>query len=209
MSEVTDRDPLDLLLNDAVPPTSEMTPEVAHQLDLLVARSMPTSRRGRRSWRRPLAVGVMSLLIIGGATTATAAVTGVWPLWAETPDAVAHFTLPSGAQCEYRVGNTQGLDAEAVEVVTAHYRSLDTSKLLNPGNVAAMVAQIREEEATAASDGTMDGAANAVAISADSEYRLAAWRLIHEDLESKLTESGVDTGDLMSEGQFHCPGAEW
>lgn len=206
MSEVTDRDPLDLLLNDTAPQTSAMTPDVARHLDLLVAQSMPPKpRTRRRSWRRPLAVGLMSLALVSGAATATAAATGVWPLWAETPDAVAHFTLPSGAQCEYRVGNAQGDDTAAVELVTDHYRSLDTAALLAPDSVAGMIDQIRDEEARAAADGETGG----TAMSPDSEYRTAVWRLLHEALKSKLSGAGVETGTLMSEGQFHCPGAQW
>lgn len=208
MSEVTDRDFLDLLLADSVPQTSEMTPDVVRQLDLLVAESAPSEdrRARRRSWRRPLAAGLMSVLVLGGVATAAAAATGVWPLWAETPDAVAQFALPSGAQCEYRLGNVQGHDPAAVQLIRDHYRSLDTSELLEPENVTAMIERIRIEEAQSVSRDS-----GYQSLSADSAYRIATWRLLHEGLESKIADAGIasDAAQLMSNGQLHCPGAQW
>ena len=208
MPKITDRDSLDQLLADTRPLTSEITPDVLRQLDLLVAESAPAVGRParKRAWRRPLAAGLMSVLVLGGAATAAAAATGVWPLWAETPDAVAHFRLPSGAQCEYRLGNVQGHDPAAVDLIRDHYRALDTSALLEPANVNAMIDQIQAEEA-----GAVGGDSGFQSLSPDAQYRTAIWRLLHEGLDSEIADSGVnaDAAELMSEGQLFCPEAHW
>ncbi len=85
-------------------------------LDGDLAALVPAARRrATRVYRTPriVAGGAALALVLGGATAAAASIGGFgWQPWAQ--QAVNHtFTLPSGAECEFRMGNVIIGDPEA------------------------------------------------------------------------------------------------
>jgi hypothetical protein len=210
-----DRDHLDELLDQSSPGTTRMTNDVVDELTRLrVATQPPAPRAGvrRKRWARPAAVALAAIVLSGGAATA-AATTGLWAPWAETPDGTLNYTLPSGAECELRIGNVNGTDSEAVQAARDFYRETDINALLTDKNIDRTIAQLRTEESTLMNeDGTTEPAGYGTEhYNADSEYDSAVNRIVSDALSEVLARQGIDGGDssLRIDGEGHCPGAEW
>ncbi|WP_233200739.1 MULTISPECIES: hypothetical protein [Cryobacterium] len=208
-------DDLDGLLNRSAPPTTVVTESVADELTRLrVATSVETaSVTVRRPWRRPVFAGLASVLLLGGAVTATAAVTNSWVPWAQTPVASMTYTLPSGAECEERIGNVLGQDPAAVEVVEDFYRTTDIGSLLTTEKIASTIEWIRQDSNIAVNaDGSTEPAGyGTVHYNADEEYQRAVSMIVTAAVSTELTNRGIDGADsnLSSESQSFCPGASW
>jgi hypothetical protein len=108
-------DEIDTLLN-AGDPANELTAAEQRVVAEMVGRSVPA--RMRRRYARPIAVGAIAAVLIGGGGMAAAAVTGLWDPWAQN-DALAtlSYELPSGVSCELRIGNVQGAPDEVDDVI--------------------------------------------------------------------------------------------
>jgi hypothetical protein len=102
MPEITD-DELDRVLQAA---GTSLTPRTAVLEEELTGLAVATeSKAARGVARRPVrlaAAGALGLVLLGGTA---AAASGLWAPWATTPDGVFTYVLPSGIQCEERVGD--------------------------------------------------------------------------------------------------------
>ena len=134
-------DHLDDLLDLSAPRTTVVTHSVVDELTRLrVATSVETaSAFPKRPWRRPVIAGLASVLLLGGAAAATAAVSNSWLPLAQTRVASMTYTLPSGVECEERIGNVQGQDSRAVGVVENFYRTTDIGSLLTEEKIASTI----------------------------------------------------------------------
>lgn len=96
-------------------PARELTPTEHRLVAEMVARSAPV-KKGRVS--RPVAVGVVAAVLLGGGGVAAATAAGVWEGWAQN-DALAtlRYELPSGASCEWRLGDITGAPAVVDDIV--------------------------------------------------------------------------------------------
>ena len=208
-------DDLDGLLDRSVPRTTLMTESVADELTRLrVATSVEAvSATARRPWRRPVFGGLASVLLLGGAATATAAVTNSWVPWAQTPVASMEYTLPSGVECEERIGNVLGQDPAAVEVVENFYRTTDIASLLTKEKIASTIEWIRQDSNIAVNaDGSTEPAGyGTVHYNADEEFQRAVSMIVTAAVSTELAGQGIDGADsnLSSESQAFCPGASW
>lgn len=208
-------DHLDDLLDQSAPRTTVMTESVADELTRLrVATSVETaSVTVRRPWRRPVIAGLASVLLLGGAATATAAVTNSWVPWAQTPVASMTYTLPSGVECEERIGNVLGHDPRAVDVVENFYRTTDIGSLLTEEKIASTIEWIRQDSNIAVNaDGSTEPAGyGTVHYNADEEYQQAVSMIVTAAVSTELADQGIDGADrnLSSDSQAFCPGANW
>lgn len=213
MTAAPNRDPLDVLLDESSPRTSTVTDDVAVELAELQQLAAAETRVSRHRWARPAVAGVASLVLLGGMATAAAAATGAWSPWAETPDASITYSLPSGIQCEERMGDVQGTDPAAVAVVENFYQTTDIDALLSNGALEGTIAQLRSENNLIVNDdGSLSPAGYGTRFyNADSEYSTAVGRIISNALDAELAGRGIDGGasNLSIAGEAHCPGATW
>lgn len=107
------RDELNELLNRS-DPVGELSETEQRLTAELVYQSGPTRRR---RYARPVAAGALAVVLVGGGAMAAAAATGLWSPWAQD-DAlfVVKYELPSGADCEFRLGNVQGKPDEVAKI---------------------------------------------------------------------------------------------
>lgn len=118
---MTDLDPFDDLLARSAPRTTEATPELREELTRMSVASVAEGRPvgGRRGLRIAVGAGIASLALLAGAGTAAA--TGVieWGPWAQDPDVVYAYTLPSGEACELRLTFDDGATGAVARDIAA------------------------------------------------------------------------------------------
>ncbi|TDE94890.1 hypothetical protein EXU48_08880 [Occultella glacieicola] len=210
----TDDDHLDALLNASSPPAPLAGAATETDLATLVAeaRTAAIPPRPGRTRRHLTAVSAAVVLGLAGAGAAAATVTDAdWLPWAQEADVIFTYTLPSGAVCEERIGDVGSSgDPEAVEATREFFRDNDVLAL---ADVDAMIAQIRQEDASGGEDGTEVSAddPDAQPMSADMEYGLALGRAISDLVTAELRSQGFDTdaAGVSYSGQAWCPGADW
>jgi len=118
-------------------PASDLTPRERQLAAEMVDQSLPAKRV--RRYARPIAVGAIAAVLLGGGGVAAAAVTGLWAPWAENDAlAILHYELPSGVPCEMRIGNVQGTPDEVDDIIR---EAMDGVKL-DDADVAAAAASI-------------------------------------------------------------------
>ena len=129
-------------------------PELAEPADRdgdLAALAVAARGRATRARRTPriVAAGAALTLLLGGATAAAAA-SGIieWDPWAE--QAVNRtFTLPSGAECEFRMGNVMIGDPKAA---AAAQDIIDHTDFVAELDVEAVMADYAQAGSTATGD---------------------------------------------------------
>ena len=211
MSPSTDH--LDDLLDQSAPHTTVITESVADELTRLrVATSAETATMPhRRPWKRPAFAGLASVLLLGGAVNATAAVTNSWVPWAQAPAASMTYTLPSGVECERRIGNILGQDPRVVDAVENFYRTTDLGSLLTQEKIASTIESSRQAaNVNVGADGSLESAGyGTVHYSADQEYEWAVTRIVSAAVSAELSSLGIDAADsnLSSMGQSICAGS--
>lgn len=93
---------------EATAPQCRLAAEMAEQ-------SAPARER---RFARPIAVGAVAAVLLCGGGMAAAAATGWWEGWAQNNAlAILHDELPSGASCEWRIGNITGAPDEIDDIV--------------------------------------------------------------------------------------------
>ena len=96
-------------------PAREVTAKQRRLATAMIEQSRPTNER---RFARPIAVGAVAAVLLGGGGMAAVAATGVWEGWAQNDAlAVLHYELPSGASCEWRIGNLSGAPSEMNDIV--------------------------------------------------------------------------------------------
>ena len=215
MNHLPDEDRLDGRLGQSSPSTTLLTDEVFDELSRLRVAAMPTPGSGgrRKRWTRPALTALIAFTLVGGAAAATAETIQLWSRWAESPDAVATYTLPSGAECELRIGNVHGSDREAVRAVEDFYQAANIDALLTRGAIAETIAQLRTEESNFMNDdgSTEPAGYGTIHYSADSEHHSAVNRILTNTLSSEMARQGIDESEsnLSYSGEGNCPGADW
>ena len=215
MSMDQGKDHLDELLDRSSPRTTPVTTDVADEITRLQAATAATvGNSPRRHLWRPVAAGFAALLLVGGVATAAAAATGQWALpWAPN-DAVASFsyTLPSGGECEQRIGGVGGMKSDEIAAVESFYRHADFKALLSDEAIDATIAYRRSrEEIYVNPDGSIEPAGFATKhYSADEEYQTAVWDVVVTAMAADLARQGIDgiDTDLTFQGDLSCPGAQ-
>jgi hypothetical protein len=209
-----DDDLLDTVLRASAPPTPGVDARTDRELAELVADARRAARpgRSRRTKRHVVAASAAILFGLAGASTAAATVSGVdWLPWAEDPDAIFTYTLPSGAVCEERIGEVSAADARITEATREYFRNNDVLALVD---VDAMIAQMRTEDDTPAGAGGVELPAaypDEQPMPADLEYSLALQRAVGGLVSAELERQGfdLDAAEVGWGGQASCPGADW
>ncbi len=205
-------DRLDELLSSSAPRTPLAENATRPALEQMAAAAAAAARP--RPPRRLLAAGIALALGLGGAGVATAAASTLleWQPWAEDPVLAYTYTLPSGAQCEERIGllETEGEDPDLLTVADEVFRTTDVMSLVD---VEATILVMRTEDHRFVNeDGTEEPAGYGTEhYSADHEYASAVSRAVNEVLVDELAARGFDRDDISLgySGEAHCPGAEW
>ena len=96
-------------------PAREVTAKERRLVLEMTEKSRPTKER---RFARPLAVGAVAAVLLGGVGMAAAEATGLWEGWAQNDAlAILHYDLPSGASCEWRIGSLLGAPNEMNDIV--------------------------------------------------------------------------------------------
>jgi hypothetical protein len=205
-------DPLDDRLEQAAPATVPDSPEVEAELLAMIAAAQQEARPRRVRPLVRIGLGVTAtVLAFGGATAAVAGGQIMdWSWWAEDPEYVLEYTLPSGAECETRVGRFAGADPAAVEAIRDYASSVD---LLKVADIDGAIAEYRAGGSVITHpDGTKEDAGyGTVHYRADHEYALAVWNAVSAAITEELDRQGFPEEALGESymGETTCPGADW
>lgn len=206
-------DPFTDLLDRSAPRTTEVTPDVAAELLHLriVTESAEAATRTPR-WARPVTVGLVSATLVVGMGAAAAA-SGMWTLpWAED-NSLASFSyrLPSGLECEQRVGGVSGSNPTVVHAVEDFWRTTDIQGLLTDEAIARVL--VRHQTAIYVNeDGSTEPAGPGTEhYNADSDYITAVWDVAVTAMDADLERMGLANvdPDLTMQSEPNCPGLEW
>ena len=141
----------------------------------------------RRRSPRIAAAGAALTLVLGGGTAAAASIGNFsWEPWAQTAPSNT-FTLPSGIECELRLGN---LVIGNPEAAAAAQDIIEHTDFVAEVDMDAQLAAVKD-----------------ASVSEDRKYRMAMGMGAHFLLLDKLQERGfdideVDFGSISGEG--HC-----
>ena len=180
------------------------------EIALMAARARAVARRRPRPWGQRVAIaGAIVALAAGGATAAAA--TGVWGPWAQNPDVIYTYRLPSGVWCEERIGNVQAYGHP--DVVAAVEDILRNGDVFERADIGEAIAELRADESWFIGDGsnpTPSGYGTDY-YNADDEYRQAVYRAVRVVLTADLEKRVPDHAEsnLSWEGESHCPGADF
>ena len=185
----------DLLDRAAAPaPLSALVTDAALQEATRAAR-LEAARdvKSRLGWRLGVS-GVALALVLGGTGVAAAVTNFQWPWWAQQPDAAMQITLPSGAQCEYLIGNLQNADPEITDAARAFIAS---APVPTTAQVDERVVAVHGETLTQSPEGDRD-----------RRYSLGVVGVMGDELDADLQRQGFDSGQRPSfEGVITCSGA--
>lgn len=216
----SDDPPLDALLDASRP----ATPLADAMTDAAAGAAVEAARRRARSTRPALRRGVRPVLAVttvlalgavGAGAAAAVATHFEWTApWAEDPDVVFTYALPSGAVCEERIGGVDGTDPEVREAARDFFRSNDVLAL---ADVDAALDSLRHDDNSVVlpSGEVVDApyGSEHYPWTPDSEYRMAVSRAVGEvfaaELERRGVELGADGAYDSYEGESQCPGAQW
>jgi hypothetical protein len=217
-------DEIERMLNSSAPKTTLVTAQIEDELALMSVHARTDhvpSRRTRRVSPKVAALGLVGALVLGGGGAA-AAVTGGWwtSWWANEPDAVVQYTLPSGAECEQRIGGlVVGTGYEPIrDFARQWYADADLDAIIAAGVDEQIAAQRADRERWfMEDDGTKLPAWYGTDLYAtpDEEYANAVNASIQVAFDEALQESGLDLTiapegrGLSVAGEISCPGAKW
>ncbi|WP_167047540.1 hypothetical protein [Salinibacterium sp. ZJ454] len=188
-------DAFDRRLDASAPDTSVLTPELHAEIARMAATAKrELSSRRPRHLSRAAIFGVAAVIGLGGVGAAAAATFYEWGLpWASNPDGIVHFTLPSGTDCELRVGN---FGAENLEAAAAAREFAGRADILDRADVQGTFEEMRSAEITVVGGGETPGD--------DSFYKAAVARAVGLVISEELQRQGFDTVGFSSEGEMHC-----
>ena len=102
-----------LMMSD---PADDLTAKEQRLVAEMAEQSTPVTIR--RRYARPIAAGAIAAMLLGGGGIAAAAASGLWSPWAQNDAlAIVDYELPSGVNCELRIGNVQGAPGEVDDVI--------------------------------------------------------------------------------------------
>lgn len=205
MSGIGD-DHLDRALRRAGDLIAPRTPELEHELAALsVATRSRTRSRAPKHIGTIAAAGGVALLLAGGAA---AAATGVWRPWAETPDGAFTYVLPSGIECEERVGVVEADGPDVRAALQSIFETVDVVAVAE-SDVPAWERRLR------ADDGALDLARTWVEtgrtslptvddVIAQMAYSRAVQDVISRELEDRGLDPDESRNGIASRGQAVC-----
>ena len=173
--------------------------------------------RDHRSRRGVLiATTTAGIVLAGTAAAAALGVVGGWETpWGENPDGAIEFTLPSGEDCEYRIGNVDTTSRERSDEPRAW---LDAHTLDQVADVDATLTDMRAQGNTFVRD---DGTEVKVGYGtpyydANNEYVDAVTRGVNTAIAEQAEETGIlqEGSSLGVESEVNCadgwePSSTW
>ncbi|GEP28237.1 hypothetical protein E3O11_16275 [Cryobacterium levicorallinum] len=184
----------DLLDRAAAPaPLSALMTDAALQEATRAARFEAARDVKSRLGRRLAISGVALALVLGGTGVAAAVTNFEWPSWAQQPDAAMQITLPSGAQCEYLIGNLQNADPEIMDAARAFFAS---APVPTTAQVDARVVAVHGETLAQTPEGDRD-----------RRYSSGVVGVMADELDADLQQHGFDSAQRpYFEGVITCEG---
>lgn len=194
---------LDKLLARSAPPVSTASPQVRHDVRLLVQAaavgSQPASRRHRRTTRRlALGVGATAMTFVGVTAAAASPSAPGWLAWADwTPDATVADTPGRCAMLGLKVvPDGAGADDPGVVAARQYLAGLDLDDVDYADELVEQRAVVMTE-----GEGVPTGAtAGELYSDAELEYRAytdAINRMVYAEVERR----GLDTSHVSIEGR--------
>ncbi|PVW03005.1 hypothetical protein DEA06_14675 [Microbacterium sp. Gd 4-13] len=216
---VTDAN-FDRQLTDSAPPTTPLTPSIEDELARMSVHARTDHARSRNKRgvaAKAAAFAIAGVVVLGGAGAAAAATGGWWSSWwADEPDSVASYTLPSGAQCEHRVGGLMvGTKDEPIRVAAREWLASADLDAIIASRIDARVVEVRADQLLVEGpDGTTIPAVIDTRTD-DSVYSRAVSEVIYGALTDSLERQGFDLEfgpnerGLEISAEISCPGAQW
>lgn len=188
-------------------------------------------RAQQRQHRRSLvaaAIVTPAVLVFGGGTAYAVAqvdwssywsntTATEWTDWAQSPDAVISYTLPSGRACELRLGQFAFSPAEDRPAdVAADPQSLasaldfaHTSLAITDADVQRVIAENRSDRNVIMdTDGTQTPFGHGTdQYDADVEYDMAVPEAVYDAIDAHLAALGLPSTGLTYQGQQQCSDA--
>lgn len=197
-------DDLDRALQVAGELIAPRTPELEWELARL---SVATRTRGRRTRSHRVgaiaAAGGVALLLAGGAA---AAATGLWRPWAETPDGTFTYVLPSGIECEERVGEITAENPEVRAAIQSIFRDTDVVAAADPAQWERRLEAQPDVTETARS--WIESGRTTLPTVDDVIAQMAMSRAVNDVVITELEERGFDPerpdNMIASSGQAIC-----
>lgn len=217
----SDDPPLDALLDASRPATPLADAMTGADAGTAVEAARRRARSARptllrRGGRPVLAVtAVLALGAVGAGAAAAVATHFEWTApWADDPDVVFTYTLPSGAVCEERIGGVDGADPEVVAAARHFFGSNDVLAL---ADVDAAIQTLRygDNSVVLPSGEVVDApyGSEHYPWTPDAEYRQAVSRAVGDVFSAELERRGIELGADGAwdsyEGEAQCPGAQW
>jgi hypothetical protein len=187
MPEMTD-DELDRVLWVAGKTLTPRTTALEAELTGLVVATR--SRAARGAARRPMrfaAAGALGLVLLGGTA---AAASGLWAPWATTPDGVFVYVLPSGIECEERVGD---ITAESPQVRAAVHEIFAEMDVVAAADIDKWRQRLESDPAYVdVAQQWADEGASGLRTVEDMIAQGAVSRAVMEVVDTELQERGFD-----------------
>ena len=199
---------LDDRLNEAAP-SLDHTPDLQPAIADLVEATRLTQPRRRRPGRRGVLISTTTAgIVLAGTATAAALGFGGWETpWGKDPVGAIAFTLPSGVECEFRIGNFSASSPGTADELRSW---LDDHTLDQITDIDATLKYMRAEGSTYTQD---DGTEVAVGYGtpyydANVEYFNAVQRGINNAILDRAEETGImpegPNGSLGHAGELNC-----
>lgn len=197
---------LDDRLNEAAPPLAhvpDLQPVIA---DLVVATRLTQPRRS--PGRRGVLVSTATAGIVLVGTAAAALGIGDWETpWGKDPVGAIAFTLPSGVECEFRIGNFSASSPGTADELRSW---LDDHTLDQITDIDSTLKYMRAEGSTfTRGDGTEVAVGYGTPYyDANVEYFNAVQRAINNAILDRAEETGImpegRNGSLSHAGELNC-----
>lgn len=161
--------------------------------------------------RRTATIATAAVLAVGGMSAAAATVASDWAPWAQQPDHTLTYTLPSGAQCEQRIGGMTGDDPAVIAAAKEFARTHD---LMSLADIDGVIARFRTGNHVNVDENGIEYPApygTPRYFNPDAEYQVAVSQALNELIGAELDRQGFDAGEAGFSflGEARCPGAQW
>ncbi len=206
-----DTDSLDRLL-DASAPRIQVADELDATAMVRAAQREAVPRRKRRGYQVALGAALAAVLV-GGAGAAVAGTVFHWAPWAQDPDIVYAFTLPSGRECEVRVqvlvvthiGDGGALTSAVDPALTDHFRGIDAVSRVDMNSAIAEVRQLADANVVIQANGRLADVNRSQAVmSEDDVYAFAVNRGLGAVLHEEFDALGWSDQDWNTNMDLQC-----
>lgn len=201
-------DSLDALLRNAAPETTQVNTEIEEELARIVVRSRVDTREARppRRMRGVAAISFAAVVALGGAGAAAASTVDEWAWWAQDPTGTLTYTLPSGKECEQRLGDVNSTIPELTTAARDYLGSMDVFQAIDIDEEFALA----KKEAQRYADNPAAQVGDPFVMPSDDElYETALFFGISKALTEEMERSGfsrriIGDAGLELSGQNRC-----